>query len=327
MRPIRHVQPAHMVEVTTRCINGTKLLRPSKDVHRIIAGVIGRAQEQSGIELYAFVFMSTHYHMLLGAKDAEQQANFMRLLNGNITVKLNDLNRRTGSGWARRFRAIPVSNDRATQRRRLRYLLAHGVKERLVRRCKDWPGLSALPWLLEGTPIRGVWTSFTDRYHARRRAGYVPVPGEFDTVYTLQMSVLPCWRELGPPEWRAEVADMVADIEATEAARCLEETGQPLEAQVLGVDAVLAAEPTDRLAWQRRTRAPTVHAVAKDVRKRLCAELAALREVYLAASERFRAGERDVAFPVGTFRPLGGFVRPTQPQQGAGAAAPLSLVR
>ncbi len=328
MRPLRHIHPDHMVEVTTRTLDGMKLLRPSKEVHRIIAGVVGRAQEQCGIELYAFVFMSTHYHMLLGCKDAEQQSNFMRMLNGNLSKKLNDLNGRTGSTWARRFRAIPVSNDRATQRRRLRYLLAHGVKERLVRRCKDWPGLSALPWLLKGTPIRGVWTSFTARYHARRRAGYVPVPGEFDTVYTLQMSVLPCWRELDAPEWRAEVASMVADIEAEEAARCLEETGQALEAQIVGADAVLAADPRERLAWQKRTRAPSVHAVAKAVRKRMRAELAALREAYAEASARFRAGERDVAFPAGTFRPLGGFVRTEVSTDGGGTATRhLTLMR
>ncbi len=308
MRPIRHARPAHMVEVTTRTINRTKLLRPSKRVNDIIAGVVCHAKKQTGVEVYAFVFMSTHYHLLLGVTDAKQQSNFMRLLNGNITVKLNDLNRRTGAGWARRFQAIPVSNDRATQERRLRYLLAHGVKERLVARCRDWPGFSGLPWLLDGKTIRGVWTSFTDRYHAQRRVGYVPTPGEFDTVYVLEMSVLPCWRQLSAPAWRARVAELVAEIEAEEAERCLEETGRTLEERVIGVDAVLAAEPSDRLPWQKRTRAPSVHAASNQEYQRWCWELALLREVYQAASERFRAGERDVPFPLGTFRPLGGFV-------------------
>ena len=308
MRPIRNVRPGCIYEITTRTIDRTKLMRPSKEVNSIIVGVIGRAQEQTGVKIYALVFMSTHYHMLVGCTDADQKAKFIGMVNSNITTKLNALNDRTGSGWSRRFFAIPVSKDRTTQERRLRYLLAHGVKERLVARAKDWPGASTLPWLLSGTAIRGVWTSFTARYHAQRRKGYVPKRGEFDTVYELKMSVLPCWRQLDAPEWRARVADMVAALEADEARRCAEEHGLALEDRVLGAAAVLAAHPFDRLDRQRRSRAPSVHAACKLMRTLMEDELKALREAYAEASHRFRAGEWDVDFPLGTFRPGGGFV-------------------
>ena len=308
MRPIRNIRAGCIYEITTRTIDRTMLLRPSKEVNKIILGVIGRAQEQTGVKIYALVFMSTHYHMLIGCADSDEQASFLGMVNCNITKKLNDLNKRTGSGWSRRFRAVPVSKDRTTQERRLRYLLAHGVKERLVARAKDWPGASSLPWLLSGTAIRGVWTSFTERYHARRRKGYVAKDGEFDTVYELKMSVLPCWRELTSPEWRALVAEMVAEIEADEAQRCVDEHDMALEDRVLGAEAVLAAHPFDRLAWQGRSHAPSVHASCRVVRKWMKEELRALRNAYAVASFRFRSGEWDVEFPLGTFRPGGGFV-------------------
>ena len=308
MRPVRHVRPGSVYEITTRSIDRTLLLRPSKEVNQIILGVIGRAQEKTGVKIYALVFMSTHYHMLIGSAGADQTAKFVGMVNCNITRKLNALNDRTGSGWSRRFFSILIANDRASQERRLRYLLAHGVKERLVARAQDWPGASTLPWLVSGKPIRGVWTSFTDRYYARLRKGYVSKPGQFDTVYELQMSVLPCWRRLATPDWRTLVAEMVAEIEAEEAARCFEEHGIALEDRVLGVQAVLAAEPLGRLGRQKRSRAPSVHAVCRVVRKFSQEELRLLREAYAEASHRFRAKEWDVAFPEGTFRPGGGFV-------------------
>mgnify|MGYP006928196613 CR=1 FL=1 len=51
--------------------------------------------------------------------------------------------------------------------------------------------------------------------------------------------MLPCWRELATPEWRARVAEMVDEIEAEEAQRCVEEHGLALEDRILGVPAVL----------------------------------------------------------------------------------------
>ena len=106
----------------------------------------------------------------------------------------------------------------------------------------------------------------------------------------------------------ATIRNDMAELEEDEAQRCADEHDMTLEDRVLGAEAVLAANPLDRLAWQRRSRAPSVHADCRAVRKRMKEELRALRDAYLAASFRFRAGEWDVAFPLGTFRPGGGFV-------------------
>ena len=303
MRPRRGPNPGQLFEITTRSIDRRLLLRPSKEVNDIIVGVIGRAQQHIDVQLHAFVFMSTHYHMLATVASAEDMSAFIGFINCNITRKLNDLNKRRGSSWQRRFTAIGVSKDRCTQERRLRYLLAHGVKEKLVRRAQDWPGASSLPWLVLGKPIRGIWTSFTARYHATHRKTHVPRPGEFDTAYVLKLVVLPCWRAMSPERWRRLVAEMVDEIEAEAS-----EERVALHIEVLGVEAVLAADPRSQIPRQRRTRAPSVHAVDRAVRKMLKEQLRLRSEAYDEASQRFRSGEWDVPFPAGMFRPLGGFV-------------------
>ena len=192
---------------------------------------------------------------------------------------------------------------RSIHERRLRYLLAHGVKEKLVRRAQDWPGASSLPWLVRGKPIRGIWTSFTDRYHATHRKTHEPRPGEFDTEYVLKMVVLPCWKKMSPVLWRRLVAEMVEEIEAEAS-----DERVALHIEVLGVEAVLAADPRSQIPWQGRTRAPSVHAVDRAVRRMLKERLRSRNEAYDEASQRFRSGEWDVSFPAGMFRPLGGFV-------------------
>ncbi|MCO4760917.1 MAG: transposase [Myxococcales bacterium] len=305
MRALRCPFPLYCFEITTRTINRKFLMRPGQDINSIIMGVIARAQALTGVRIHGFHFASNHYHLLITVRNTRQKSKFMRLVNGNLSKKLNHLHGRRGTMWHRRFRAIGVAPDEETQTARLRYIMAHGVKEDLVDKVGDWPGATALPWLLRGEPIYGVWTDFTARYNASRRKGYVEIPGEFDTVYELRMTVLPCWAGEKDEVWRKHVSDLACEIDATAAQR-RKETG----AGVLGVAAILAADVATELPVQRRNPAPTVHAVCPVVRKRLEEGLRAIAEAYADASARFRDGEWDVEFPEGTFRPLGGFVTP-----------------
>ena len=307
MGKARHIRPDFIYEVTNRTIDRTLLLRPSEKVNETILGVIAHAQKKTGVHIFALVFMSSHYHMLLGADDAEQMARFMRMVNGNITRKLNDLHDRTGAGWAGRFHSIVVANDPETQESRLRYIIAHGVKENLVRRVEDWPGANSVGWLLRGERITGIWMDFTARYYARRRVGYVPVPGEFEREYEVFISVLPCWTGLSETERRARVAQMVRDIEAEAAPSSAELEPTPEQCSER-VTKILATNPYDRLARQAHKPAPWVHSVCDAVRRAMRRELMALYDAYTEASQRYRAGDLMVAFPAGTFRPGGGFV-------------------
>ncbi|MCO4763583.1 MAG: transposase [Myxococcales bacterium] len=303
MRPLRCPFPLYCYEITTRTINRRFLMKPGDDINTIIVGVLARAQELTGVRIHAFHFHSNHYHLLITVRNTRQKSKFMRLVNGNLSKKLNHLHGRRGTMWHRRFRAIGVASDEETQTARLRYIMAHGVKEDLVEKVGDWPGVSSLPWLLRGEPIRGVWTDFTARYNARRRKSYVPVPGEFDTVYELRMTVLPCWADEKTAIWRQNVRELAVEIDET-AAKRREETG----VRVLGIAAVLNADVNVERPNKRRSPAPKVHCICPIRRRELERGLRAIADAYREASDRFRDGEWDVEFPEGTFRPAGGFV-------------------
>jgi hypothetical protein len=103
----------------------------------------------------------------------------------------------SGSGATRRN---PVLDDTALVGR-LRYVLAHGVKESLVERSAEWPGLTCLPQLLG--PARRVfqWFNWTRRWSKRESEGMaMAAEGRFAREWAepveLELARLPCWEGL-----------------------------------------------------------------------------------------------------------------------------------
>ncbi len=181
-----------LVEVTTRTVHGRFLLAPSEELNDLIIGALGRAQELYPVRLVAFAFASGHYHLLLQVDDTRQLSSFMNHFNSNLAREGGRLTDWREKFWSRRFQAIPISDEPQAQIERLAYILSHGVKEGLVERIRDWPGVSVVPALLDGTPLVGHWFSRSREYAARQR-GESFHRLDFATEYTLHLEQLPCW--------------------------------------------------------------------------------------------------------------------------------------
>jgi hypothetical protein len=195
-RRLRYVpEGGALVEVTCRTIHSRFLLRPSPELNEIVVGVLGRAQQKYPIRCCAYLFISNHFHLLLDVDDAHQLALFMGYLNSNLAKELGLLIGWRDKVWARRYQSIVISNEDAAQTGRLKYILAHGVKEDLVERVSQWPGAHCARALVEGAPVEGYWFDRSQEYAARQRRQ------DFDrlcyaTRETLILSPLPCWKHL-----------------------------------------------------------------------------------------------------------------------------------
>jgi REP element-mobilizing transposase RayT len=300
-RRLRYAPPRSVVEVTTRTIQGRFLLRPSPALNTLILGIIGRAQAKYDIEIYAFAFLSNHFHMLLSPPSAKALSEFMNFIDGNIAKEAGRLHDWSDKFWARRYQSIVVA-DEAAQQDRLRYILAHGCKEDLVARVTDWPGVHCASALMTGAPLRGIWIDRTAHDKARRRNEHVD-QSDFCTEYQVKLSPLPCWSSMEPAAYRHACAGLVADIEREAAQRNAARSRRPL-----GHNAILRQHPHDRPQRSKRSPTPLVHA---GLRKSRDAFLAAHRwfvDLYRAAAERLRMGQRDVVFPPGAFPPPAPFV-------------------
>ncbi len=291
-----------LVEVTVRTAQSEFLLRPSPSLNDLAGGVLGRAQAKVPVRVHSVVVMSSHFHLLLTVDDAKQMADFMEYVDTNLALEVNRLHGRRGPVWERRYQAILVSDEEPAQVERLRYHLAHGVKEGLVARARDWPGIHCVREIQSGEPIRGNWFDRTKEFAARSRGD------DFDRLKyaneeALVLTALPCWAHLAPEAYRQRVADLVEAIES-EAAAALAASGRV----PLGVAGVLRQSHETRPTTTKRSPAPLYHAATRAVRKLFWEAYATFLAAFQEASERLRAGDRAARFPLGSFPPRLPFV-------------------
>jgi putative transposase len=284
-----------MVEVTVRTVHGRLLLRPSRAANDLIVGVIGRAQKKYAMRVHALAVLGNHAHALLTPDSPQQLAAFMDFVAGNIAREIGRLHDWREKFWARRYRSIVVSHEEEAQVSRLAYLLAQGVKEGLVERPQQWPGVHCAQPLLEGSDLEGAWFDRTAEYEARRR-GQSSCAADFATAERVVFSPLPCWAEFDAAVYRQHVATLVDRvIEDARRAR----NGKP----ALGKKAILRQHPHDKPIHCDRSPAPAVHAASREIRIMLRAAYWQFLAAFRDAARRLSRGDRLVRFPPGAFPP------------------------
>ncbi len=233
-RPLRMYESDAYYFVTARCFQGRLLLRPTPQMAEVVGGVLARATKQAKVEVCGFVAASSHVHLLCRARDGEL-SKFMKHFLGNVSKKASRLVQWRRQFWERRFAAEQVL-DHAALERRLKYILAHGVKEGLVRRVEDWPGLSCRDQLL-GSSKR----SFRFYEWAKRWASGRLKPGggrrwspAWATPEELELHPLPHWRKWTAERRQTRVRQLIAEIEAE---------GRAKHRKVKGRDKVIASDP------------------------------------------------------------------------------------
>ena len=303
-RPLRMYQPNQMYFITCRTLQARFLLRPSRLTNAIVGGVLARGVRMFNVSLYAYTVTSNHVHFLLAALPQDVPA-FMQFILGNIARKVGRLVDWRGKFWERRYSAEPVLDDGAVVDR-LRYVLAHGVKENLVERCDAWPGLTSLSQLRTRSARMFPWFNWTRRW---RGAAAILERWEKDLAEDeeLHLTPIPCWAELSVDEQQRRIEALVQEIEATSKEQRIslatghEEDGTP--APVLGEARILTQDPHDKPQKPKRSPRPLCHTLNATIRKAYRKLYREFVGAFRAASARWRAGDRTVVFPPYSFPP------------------------
>ena len=75
--------------------------------------------------------------------------------------------------------------------------LTHAVKENLVERAQEWPGVHCVRALLKGEPLTGHWFNRSREYAARNeRQEFERL--RYATEESVTFSPIPCWAHLSP---------------------------------------------------------------------------------------------------------------------------------
>ncbi len=295
--PVRQFEPGTVYFVTSRTLQSRFLLAPGEKTNELIGGSLGRAVRLCGVELFAYVFMSNHFHLMVRAPSALAMSQFMQRLQSDIAVKVGRLVDWRGRFFARRYSAEPIVDEPA-QVERLRYILGHGVKEGLVSAVLKWPGLSCARSLLGGTlATRQKWRNWTRRWRLKIKEDVKvgrfskQCPSESET---LQLSPLPCWAGLSDTERQRRAAGLVADIEAT---------AQAAGGGVLGRRRIAAQDPHARPRHTSHAPRPKAHASTKEGWLSAVHRYKEFLAVFRRAARRWLAGAFDAVFPPNCFRP------------------------
>lgn len=279
-----------MYEVVVRTIGGRCLLRPVDAIRDGVNAILARAIDLYAVLLHAYTYLSNHGHLLLTDTVGERVSPFMGYVNRQTARLAKRITGARGSVWCQ-FTPIPVLDDDAALGR-LRYILANGVKERLVARAEDWPGPSSTRALLGDGVVEG--TAATRRQHHR----WAPEDGR--QPYRLELAPLPAWADWPLERRRAKIAEIVDEIASdAEHAR----GGKP----PLGIENVLRVDPFATVELDQHAPPPAHFADTASFAEYDRARRAFF-DAYRQASARRRA-TTDEDFPAGGFPCAGPFVR------------------
>jgi len=204
----------------------------------------------------------------------------MEYFNGQLGRLVARLRNWPDKVWSRRYQAIVVSDEEGAHENRLRYLLSHGLKEDLVWKIADWPGIHLAKNLLEGEPLRGYWINRSKLSAARaaaKRDGKHPKtvnPMDFATFYE-------------------------APVEQIEQATL--ERRRRDKPPVLGRRRILEADPKHRPERIKRSPAPAFHAATWKALKALYDAYAWFVEAYRHAAEELKKGNLAAVEQLGSF--------------------------
>jgi len=283
-----------IVFVTTRCFQRRFLLRPSAETNEVLGGVLARALRLHGVELYAFSVLSNHMHLIVRAPRGNLPT-FMQYLLTNISKKVGKLVGWRGSFWERRYSAEPILDDAALLER-VRYVLAHGVKEGLVRLCRDWPGLSCLPFMRDGEPRSFPWFNWTRRASGNaRRAARALLDRRWVEPEELRLTPLPI------PALRSSRA-LCRFLER--AVDAIEKQASRQYRKALGRAGVLNQRPHSKPAAARRKPRPPCHTSVPGMLEAFRERYRSFAEAFRRASVLWRTGDLSARFPEAAIKPF-----------------------
>jgi hypothetical protein len=292
-------RPIAIVEITIRCLQGRFLLVPRPAHVRILLGVLGRAQDEIGFELYGYGYLSNHGSIIVGVRDVNHLKEIMEYVHGNIARELGrrEYSNWPGKFWSRRGRPILILSDEDLEAR-MRYLLSNSTKEDLETHPTKWRGAHCARALCSGRPDIGLWIDRTGLYRARQRKGRVLV-SDFEKEYSVWLSKLPSRAELNEEQYRAYSKSVCDDV----AAEATAARGPGNEYKVLGSKAAARMNPHHRPDHVERSPAPLVHCRDKSMWKAFLKAYKAFCAQYRSASESLWAGIDQFYYPPGGIYP------------------------
>ncbi|OVE79951.1 hypothetical protein BVY02_01765 [bacterium J17] len=297
-QPIRVECSDHPQLITSRTVNSRLWFVNNPKMEERILGFLAKYQQQYGVIIYAFVMVGNHYHLLAKFPLANRAA-FCRDFNARIAEAARYYVKSFGSGplFGRRYtcQAIPTEKD----------------LEDCFYYCALQPVSSGLSDRISGYP---AYNSFQDAMNQRNRT-YRVFRGEdyknakrknpktkalhYWSYYTLELSVLSTSESASDSQYKQQL------LKQLETRRLKLIDARRSEGKGFCNKELLRKVKPGSLPKESKTggRRPLVLTICPIARRKYLEWYFATVEAYRSASHAFLAGNLEVDFPPGTYRP------------------------
>ena len=224
--------------ITNRTEQEKLFLLPSKKVTKLIQCWFARAlcRYGQGLEIYAFIFLSNHFHLLVNDTQGTLAA-FLWYFQGNLAKAVNRELGRKGKFWSREYDDVIVHGEKEFWNR-YAYTLGNAVKAGLVDTSAEWIGWSSFQGALSDGRYRFEMLNNTKLHNATRRGQKVD-KSKFVETWTFSLTPPPSFADKNASETKRFIEDLMKSAEVEY--RNLRGNRRPL-----GIAMILKQRPTDR---------------------------------------------------------------------------------
>jgi REP element-mobilizing transposase RayT len=292
----------HASLVTTRTRNSELWLANNPPVEKYALQLLAKVIDRYSATLYAFAIEGTHCHSVISTPYKNRAAIF-RDFNSGLARAVARLtpNYCGGRLWARRFSSEIIAGDPDIEEEFF-YTVLQPIKDGLVDKLSEYPGYNCFHDAVCGIERTFKVVDWT-RYNSDRRFNSRIKISDYQYKCTLKYQRLPGYENLTKKEYRIM---MEKKLESRRLA-ILEARRKEGKDHCVGRERLTQVIPgtparTPKISDASSHR-PRVLSVCRERRATVKSWYFSMYFSYKNSSQRFRAGEIEVEFPQGMYRP------------------------
>jgi hypothetical protein len=190
--------------ITRRCAQQQFLLSPSAEINNAIAYCLADASQRFGIDVLITTVESNHHHTVIYDRYG-RFPRFIEHFHKMVAKCINTVRGRRENLWATGETCVTRLLDQKTVIDKLAYTAANPVKDMLVERATQWPGLSGYSYLISGKTL----VTRRPRFFFRADRGW---PAEIELKFALPPELGDADEILGQLKELVETYEMDAQV-------------------------------------------------------------------------------------------------------------------
>lgn len=299
-QPLRIEDKNRVFLITTRTIASRLWFVSNPELEIKVLSYLAKYQEQFEVELFAFVIMGNHYHLVARFPKCNK-SNFMRAFNAIFARLTGEYvpSYHGGRLWARRF-SEQVLAEECDITHWFYYCALNPVLSGLVSHPSQYKGYNSFDDAVKGR-IRTFTIFERMAYNEAVRRGQNVTREQFMRNYSLKYSRLPEFDGLDNRSYTEALRKERLERNK-EALKKLFSDGRIPRSSAVAVTKP-GSFPRKTKISHRYSFRPLVLSLSIEAKKAFLEIYFNLRNAYREASARFRAGNLLVEFPPGTYRP------------------------